>query len=137
MGTPAAFETAANAQIITDTGATVTTDVLLGNNFSVASGVTLVRGVASVVGERPDSNVNYQLVHYSVDMIHHLADPTDADAYLHGTAQTDQIVLMAPSFWLGISGVYDVEQNPEITLPPERTGNVIEYNVSVVVALVP
>lgn len=137
MGTPAAFEATANAAIISGTGATVTTVEALSNDFSVAAGVTLVRGVVSVVGETPDANNNNLTVQYSVDFVHHLADPNDEDAYLHGSALVDQAVVMVPSFWRGLAGVLDVIEAPGITLPPERTGNIIEYNVSVLVSLTP
>ncbi len=138
MGTPAAFTTAAIAKIISDTNVTVAIDELVGNDFAIASGVTVVRGPVSVVSQLAvSSNDTLTIVNYLFDIIHQLADPQDSAAYLHGDAQADQLSLTDPAFWRAVSGVFDVIEGgePELTLPPERTGNVIEYRISVTVAL--
>lgn len=140
MGTVAAFTTAAIAKIISDTNVTVAIDELIGNDFEIASGVTIVRGPVSVVGQLAvSSNDTLTIVTYVFDIIHQLSDPNDSAAYLHGGAQADQLVLSDPAFWRAVSGVFDLidQGNPELTLPPERTGNVIEYQISVTVALSP
>ena len=140
MGTVAAFTTAAIAKIISDTNVTVAIDELIGNDFAIASGVTVVRGPVSVVGQRSvSSNDTLTVVTYTFDILHQLSDPQDSAAYLHGDAQADQLSLTDVAFWRAVSGVFDVNDGgePEIALPPDRVGNVIAYSISVTVALEP
>ena len=140
MGTVAAFTTAAITKIIADTNVTLAIDELIGTDFAIAAGVTVVRGPVSVVGQRAvSSNDTLTLVNYLFDIIHQLADPQDSAAYLHGDAQADQLSLTDPAFWRAVSGVFDigVDKEPEIELPPDRIGNVISYSISVTVTLEP
>jgi hypothetical protein len=106
----------------------------LSRNERVPVGTTYFTGVRVVAGfDRRDSNIGYTVYEFDGQMVHNLADPTDEDAYMNSTMLTDQQVLMDPDFFR-VAGVYEVISVPELT-PPERTGNVIEYSVTVQLAL--
>jgi len=124
------------AKVLTQTTATAAVTRPLDNKFRIPVGATYVKGLAVEVGSTGDSNNTYVVGNYSVTVVHHLSDPEDSNTYLSGDALTDQHVLMQKSFWRTISGVHELLDGPELTLPT-RVGNVIEYTVRAQVSISP
>lgn len=101
----------------------------------LTAGQTLGASMPVAAGSVSDSNTNYPVGEYSIAVLHRLADPSDEETYREGAMATDQAVLMAPSFWR-VTGIKEVVEVPEMDRP-ERIGNIIEYTVSVQLAIVP
>lgn len=127
---------AAAAKVLAQTSATSGVNKPIGNDFSIPAGETYFRGVPLCPGDEVDSNNTRQVLSYQISMIHNLSDPTNEGTYLLGDALSDQGILGAKSFWRTISGVHELLDGPEFTLP-ERIGNVIEYTISIQLSIDP
>ena len=125
---------AIEAAVIAGTSVTAALYTSVGRNVAVTG--TKCRVLPLGAGQGGDSNVTYTSVAYRIEMLHALASSTDEDTYLTGAALTDQVALMAFSFWRNLAGVHELLDAPELEAP-ERTGNVIEYTVTATVALTP
>ena len=123
-------------KIITNTGVIDSGDVF-GDYFSRRQSIPAdewwMSGDAQVVGvDRRDAQISYLIVVYRYIFVYHLPDPITWDA---SQMQADQTWLMDPLNWI-VSGVYEVYDNPELELIT-RTGNVMEYGVSVQLSINP
>jgi hypothetical protein len=127
---------ALEAAIITNTSVTAAVVRPLSRDEKLTAGETNVSVVPSLAGYAPDSNTNFYLANYVITVVHRLSDPTDENTYLNGSMETDQEYLMARSSYRALSGVKDVGVEP---MPEEisRTGNVIEYTVTVQLLITP
>lgn len=125
------------AKIFAETSIVSTVTLGMSTLFKVPAGSTWGRGRTLILGKTvEDSNVNQTVMHVTQDFVHNLSDPTDETTYLTGDAGADQEIMMARSFWLGVTGVYGIEDGPEIE-GPERIGNYIIYTTSVQLAIEP
>jgi len=119
--------------------ATSATDALeMGVSRDRAVSGTALRVMAISAGvDSGESNVSYDVARYRVEMLHRLSSRTAAaeETYL-AAATLDQRALMLLSFWRGLSGVNELVDVPTLE-EPQRTGRVIEYNVTATVSLEP
>jgi len=136
MATPAAVASAVETKVLANTSATAALANLLSKDESLAAGDTKMRRPTVAVGMFRDSNHNFVIASIDIEMVHMLSDPTDEDTYLNGDALTDQAVLMDSEFFRTVTGVIEIIDEPELTKPTrELPGNVIEYTVTVQVAI--
>ncbi len=135
MATVASIAALISTKVIANTNATADLALSVGKEKKITSGSIQFRQLAVVAGfDRRDSNISYDAGSFAITMVHYLSDATDVDTYLTGNALADQRVLMDPDFFRTIAGVYLTLELPEMDLP-ERVGNVIEYTVTVQLAI--
>lgn len=128
--TIAELQAALVAKVIAQTGASVELAHALARTDALAAGVTACAALGVVAGfdRRSDSNLAYAVAQIRLWMVHRLADPLDEAAYLEGAMQTDQALVMDRRFW-AIAEAYDVLDELEMQIRPQRIGNVIEYAI--------
>lgn len=136
MATIASVDTALRAAVLSATSATLAITKPLSKMFDVPAGCTYIRTLAVPIGQDGDSNTSRTVGNFSVIVSHKLADSLDEGAYLTGDLVTDLAALTPRSFWRGVTGVYNIVDAPEVTLP-ERVGNVIEYAVTAQLSISP
>lgn len=136
MATVASVDTALRAAVLSATSATLAVEKPLSKMFDVPQGATYIRTLAVPIGQDGDSNTSRTVGHFAVTVCHKLADSLDEDAYIAGDLVTDLAALTPLSFWRGITGVYAINDSPEVALP-ERVGNVIEYTVTAQLSIKP
>ena len=85
----------------------------------------------------PRSDLTYPVGNFLVRIAHRLADPTDEAAYTDSTMLTHQASLLDPSWWEGLSGVYEITEGPQLQENVARVGQVVSYAVSCGVAVSP
>jgi hypothetical protein len=136
MASVATVRTAMEAALVAQLSVAAIVARPLSRDEAIPVGVTRASVVAVVGGFAPDSNTNFVLGNYVITIAHRLTDATDEDTYLDGDMLTDQTILMANSFFRGLSGVKDVEVGPDVD-EVSRTGNVLEYTVTVQLLIVP
>ncbi len=132
----ATVASAIETKVLANTTATTAVAVPVSQNFSVASGATVMRQLPIAAGIFRDSNTNYLVGSFDVVILHYLTNDADEDVYLTGDALTDQGVLMDPEFFRSVAGVNEVIDGPELERPV-RIGNIIEYAVTVQLAVNP
>jgi hypothetical protein len=137
VATIASVNTALQTAVLSGTGASVVVAKPVSQDYAIAKGVTALTTLPVVVGEVQDSNTGYLVGSFAIRMNHKLSDTETEDSYLTGDAVTDQAVIMVPSFYRDIAGVYEVVSVPAMDLPSEPVGNVIEYTVTVQLSIQP
>jgi hypothetical protein len=136
MASVATVRTAIEAKLVSNLTVAAIVTRALSRDEVIPAGVTRASVVPAVAGYTPDSNTNYILGNYVITIAHRLTDGTDEDTYMDGNMLSDQALLMDKDFFRTLSGIKDVVAGPE---PDEvsRTGNVIEYTVTVQLLIVP
>lgn len=83
-----------------------------------------------------DSAVTRDIVEVEL-LVHHLLTVfTDEQAYTEGQMATDQLAMIAESFWESMDSVFRVVDDfPAINIVPERSGKRITYSVGIQLAL--
>ncbi len=83
-----------------------------------------------------DSNIPRTIVEVELIVHHALVTFAGEQTYTEGQMATDQLALIAGSFWETMTSVYAVVDGfPAINDKPERTGKRISYSVGVQLAL--
>jgi hypothetical protein len=128
--------------VVGNTQATTATEGA-SRDVSIAAGGTIARLAAHSIGASGgdvfpgNSNETHDLAGFTVTIAHKLGTvtgaPTEEEAYL-ALARLDQQKLTSPGFWRSLAGVYEVASAPELE-EPERVGNVLEYSVTIQIAL--
>ena len=138
MATVASVDTALRTAVLAATSATSAATRRLSKDYDIVAGATTIRTVAVPIGQDSDSNVSRTVGHFAVTVSHKLSDATDEATYMTGSMVTDLAAITVRSFWRGVTGVIDVLEGPEVTLPERsRPGNVIEYTVTAQLSISP
>jgi len=124
------------SKILTDTnisGVSANTHSL---TDSIPAGESRAVVAPSVVGySHPDVNVRHIVAGFSIVVGHYLN--TLESVYTTDDMLDDLEELLDPEFYRTLSGVSDVVEEPALADEPEPVGNVIQYRVTVQVAIVP
>lgn len=136
MATPASVLTA----IATAVEAQVSGIVRLGSDYradltAIAVGATRYQLRGGPAGQEGGSNVVYTVEAIELEIRHRLADPDAERTYTEGAMQTNIEAFIVPSFWLGITGVFEVVSDPEYDVA--RVLNVISTQIRVSVSISP
>ena len=135
MATVASVRTAIEAKLVSALSVAAIVTRPLSRDEKIPAGVTRASVIGVVGGyHHADAQISYALGNYVITIAHRLTTATDEDTYLDGDMLADQALLMVRSFFRDISGVYEVIEGPEPDTV-ERVGNVIEYTVTVQVAI--
>ena len=104
----------------------------------IAIGTTRFQLQALLIGNSSsrDSNDTYiPSLSVAVEVHHYLNSATETEQdYLLGTAQTEHTAIMNPEWWTSITGVFALDEDPELT-GADRVGNVLSYTLNAIVAV--
>jgi hypothetical protein len=97
--------------------------------------VTAGQSVAFIAGypsgyDSTNSNTRRVVSSFVITVAYKLTAGQDESVYTTDDLLEDLVDLMDPEFYRAVTGVYDLHDVPELTLPT-RVGNVIEYTVTV------
>jgi hypothetical protein len=136
MATPVGVAVATFFKILAETSASAALNNPLERRQTLTPGTVYVGGVLAIAGKVFNSNQSYTVSAGEVHIAHNLLDPRDEAAYTSNALLLDQEIMMNPSWWREIAGVYEVISGPTVETQ-EREGNVIRYVVLVDYSIVP
>jgi hypothetical protein len=104
---------------------------------AIDAGQSLAQIASSVVGyDHADTAVRHVVAEFVIVVAHRFTDPLLEVVYTTDDMLDDMEQLLDPDFYRTLTGVSDVVGIPEITVDPELVGHVLQYEVTVQVAII-